>query len=417
MPTYLTKVRKDSGETVTQLIAVPQEDQLGEYLSKVDGFVVDCSEYDDRSVTLNTGQFTGNHTISQPKTKLRRLRSKPTEIVTFSWYLHTLVSAGVPLARGLSIVKTQLESPDWEEAISRVIAALERGEAFGDSMKKIQGFFPSHFIHLVEVGELAGNLDEVLKELAIYYEKQLESKSRVKGALAYPAMLIGACTVVIFFLVAFVLPRIAKMFVNMQIELPWITSALMSLSGVLRTYFPLILFGLAASAAAFMVARKTPQGKRFLHTLYLRLPLFGTLYRKFLMARFCQTLSVLQRSGVSLLVSLNLSKQGLENVVLEDFFSTVERNLQEGASLGDQMSRSPYVPEMVSSMISVGEETGQLTEMLKNVSRFYERDIDQTVRTIPKLIEPTVIVAMTGIVGLLAASVFIPLSKLTKGIG
>ncbi|MEM7166055.1 MAG: type II secretion system F family protein [Planctomycetota bacterium] len=416
MPTYRTKIRKDTGETVEQLIAVPHADQLGEHLTQIDGLVVGCSEYDTSSDQL-TVQTRASIELAQPKGKQPKLRSKPTEIVTFSWYLFTLVSAGVPLARGLSIVRTQLESPDWEKAIGRVIGSLERGDAFADAMRKIPGFFPSHFIHLVEVGEIAGNLDQVLQELATYYEKQLESKSRVKSALAYPAMLIGACTLVIFFLVAFVLPRIAKMFVNMQIELPWITSALMTLSDFLRSNLLLIFAGLVATATAFFVARKTPGGTRFLHKTYLRLPVFGLLYRKFLMARFCQTLSLLQKSGVSLLVSLNLARAGLENVILEDFFVEVERNLQEGASLGEEMARSPYVPEMVSSMISVGEETGQLTEMLINVSRFYERDIDQTVRTLPKLIEPTVIVAMTGIVGLLAASVFVPLSKLTKGIG
>lgn len=415
MPTYVTKVRKDTGETVEQMLTVPQESQLGEYLARVDGFVLDCTLHQTQvhEATLRDP----NARRPESRGKSSQLRSRPSDLVSFSWYLYTMVHAGVPLARALDIVRAQMEPPEWKTVISDLISSLEKGESFADSMKRFPKFFPSHFVHLVEVGEIAGNLDRVLEELAVYYEKQMENKSRVKGALAYPVLLICACVVVIFFLVTFVLPRIAKMFTNMDVQLPWITEFLLTVSHFLRGNLPWIGAGVVAVGAALIFAKSTPTGRRTADWLALNTPVIGGLYRKFLLARFCQTLALLQRSGVSLLVSLNLARAGLANIVLEDFMNQVEKNLREGSPLGEELARSPYVPDMVSSMISVGEETGQLSSMLDNVSRFYDREIDQIVRTLPKIIEPTIIIMMTGVVGLLAASIFVPLSKLAKGFG
>lgn len=429
MPTYVTRIRKDSGETVEQLLSVPEE-ELTTALARLDGFVLACEPYEPGRDAGRTAQPTVSRsrpgapaTESRPgagpaaRAGDRRVRSRPADLVSFTWYLYTLVHAGVPLARALQIVRGQLEDPAWQRVLGSLLTSLEKGETLADSLGRFPRFFPTHFVHLIEVGELAGNLDQVLLELATYYEKQMENRARMRGALAYPALLIGACTVVVFFLVAFVLPRIARMFVNMNIEMPWITSMLLDLSDFLRATLPLWAGLLLTLPIALGLARRSPAGRRFLARLALGLPLFGLVYRKFVMARFCQTLALLQRSGVSILVGLDLARQGLGNVVLMDFLRGVEQNLREGAALGEELARSPYVPPMVSSMIAVGEESGRLTEMLSNVARFYERDIDQLVKTLPKMIEPTIIVLMTGIVGLLAASIFIPLSQLTQGVG
>lgn len=415
MPVYRTKIRKHTGETVEQNLVVPRESQLGEYLSKTDGFVLDCVQIPNPSPPPL--EAPSSSAAVKDLGKMRSLRSNPRDLLSFTWYIFTLASAGVPLARALEIIQRQMEPPEWKTVIGHIISCLERGESLADSMKQFPRFFPSQYVHMVDVGEVSGNMTLVLEDLAKHYEKQLDSRARVKSALAYPALLMGACLLVIFFLIAFILPRIAKMFVKVGSELPWVTEALLTLSGFLRGHVPHLAVLAAALVAACLVAGKTPKGRVTLAILKLRTPLFGTLYQKFLLGNFCQTLALLQRSGVSLLVSLRLSRQGVPNVVLEEFLAVVEKNLQEGASLGEELGRSPFVPAMVSSMIAVGEETGQLAEMLAKVSYFYEREIDQFTRTIPKIIEPLVIVLMTGVVGLIAASVFVPLSKLAKGFG
>lgn len=414
MPTYVTRIRKDSGETVEQLISVPAEDQLSQALSRVDGFVMSWAPYSAPSSPAPATTAPG--ATRRSTSPDARLRSRPSEIVTFSWYLYTLLHAGVPLARGLHVLRSQLPTPQWHHVLGTLIHSLESGETFADSLQRFPRFFPSHFAHLVEVGELAGNLDTVLLELATTFEKQLENRARLRGALAYPCFLLGACGLVVVFLIAFVLPRIARMFTNMSVEMPWITRFLLALSDALRTYYPAVLVLSAAALIGVVAAHRLPGGRRVLAHGILRAPLLGPFMQRVLLARFCQTLALLQRSGVSLLVSLALARQGLGNVVLEEFMLEVERNLREGAPLGVELARSPFVPEMVSSMVSVGEETGRLPEMLSNVTRFYERDMDHLVRTLPKVIEPAIIVVMTGVVGMLAASIFIPLAQLTQGI-
>ncbi|MGE3163695.1 MAG: type II secretion system F family protein [Planctomycetota bacterium] len=415
MPVYRTKVRKHTGETVEQTLVVPRESQLGEYLARTDGFVLDCVPLANPT---SPAAESSTSTVPARDPRLHRsVRAHPSDLLSFTWYLFTLASAGVPLARALDIIQRQIDVPEWKLVIGHIISCLERGESLADSMRQFPRFFPTQYVHMVDVGEISGNMTLVLEDLAKHYERQLESRARVKSALAYPVLLMLACVVVIFFLIAFILPRIAKMFVKVGTELPWVTEALLTLSGFLRSHIPHLAVALGAAVALYGFASKTPRGRFVLAKIQLRAPLIGKLYQKFLIANFCQTLALLQRSGVSLLVSLRLSRQGVPNVVLEEFLAGVEKNLQEGSSLGEELARSPFVPTMVSSMITVGEETGQLAEMLAKVSYFYEREIEQFARTIPKIVEPAVIVLMTGVVGLLAASVFVPLSKLAKGFG
>ena len=417
MPTYVAKLRKTSGETEEKLLTVPDETLLGEYLSRLDGFVVGCTPYDDEPETLApTVAMTVQTTVPVTQTKSSG-RGNASELLAFTWYLQTMVAAGIPLARALGVIQGQLESASWHRVIGQVISQLEKGESFADSLKRHPKFFPEHFVHLIDVGEISGNLDRVLTDLAAHGEKQLETRSQIKSALAYPLVLLTACGGVCVFLVAVVLPRISKIFTRLELDLPWITQMLLGVSAALRSGLPLILSAIAAATIGGFLALRTPTGRQLWHTALLRCPGFGMFYKKVLMSRFCRTLALLLQSGVPLLVSLELARAGLGNQVLEQFIADVERELQEGASLGEELARSPHIPDIVSTMVSVGEESGQLSHMFANVSRFYERDVDRTVKALPKILEPLIIVFMTAIVGLIGASVFIPLAQIPQGFG
>ena len=412
MPTYLTKIRKPTGETEEHLLTVPQDGRLEDYLSRLQGLVIDCEPYESSPAV-----------VARPETpavdagREIRWRSHATDLLVFTSYLQTLVHAGVPLARSLEIVRNQMTAERWPIVIRELIASLQKGNSFADSLRRFPRFFPTYYVHLVDVGEVSGNLGLVLEKLATYGERQLENRGRLIGVMIYPALLVSACGGAVLFLIVFVLPRLARMFENLDLPLPALTRGLLSIGVGLREHGLLVLAVAVATVGGLVAASRTPRGQRVLARLLLTMPLFGKFYRKVLLSRFCQTLSLLQSSGVSLLVSLNLARTGIGNPELEEFFADVERNLQEGAPLGEQMARSPHVPEMVSSMVSVGEETGRLSEMLQNVSRFYERDIELNIRSIPKILEPAVIVFMTIVVGTIAASVFLPLATLTRGLG
>lgn len=416
MPTYVTKIRNEDGSTREKVLSVPDASQLSQYLSRLDGFVVECQPYEEPISSEAAPTLVG------PSAKVRspqaaRYRLSPRDLVLFSWYLHTLLNAGVSLVKALQIVTNQLEEPTWKIVLPEVIASLERGESLADAFSRYPGCFPHHYLHLVEVGEVSGQLDPVLRELAIHGEKQLETRSKIRGALTYPAVLFFACSSVLTFLVAFVIPRIAKMFDNAKVELPIFTKVLVHGGQLLRDNIFWFLGALVVAALGVVIASRTPPGQLARSWIALHVPLFGKLYQKFVLAGYCRTLSLLHHSGVSLLVSLDLARQGVRNLLIRDFLGGVEKNLEEGAELGIELARCPYIPEMVSSMITVGEETGRLNDMLEKVTHFYERDIDQTVTLLPKLLEPIVIVTMTAVVGLIATSVFVPLSQLTSGIG
>lgn len=416
MPTFVTKIRGEDGTTREKVVTVPDAAQLSQYLSRIDGFVVECQPFEDDSPSGSAPTIAGSRAGTQKRSKNRQ-RVTTGELVLFSWYLHTLLNAGVSLVKALTIVTQQLEHPTWKEVLPEIVSDLERGEALADSLNRYPGCFPHHFVHLIEVGEVAGQLDPVLRELALHGERQIETRGKIKGALTYPAVLLFACGTVITFLIAFVMPRVAKMFKNADVELPTITKILVNSGQFMRGNLLWIAAAVALVAVGLSFFARLPIGQRTRSWLSISLPLFGKLYQKFVFAGYCRTLSLLHHSGVSLLVSLELARDGVKNVLIKDFLTGVEKNLEEGAELGVELARCPYIPDMVSSMITVGEETGRLNDMLDKVTQFYDRDIDQTVTLLPKMLEPMVIVAMTGVVGMIAASVFIPLSQLTSGIG
>ena len=391
------------------MLTVPSEDQLNEYLTRIEGFVLEC--------TRHTGDVPTPRTTQASPPGQSRVGAKHQELVSFSWYLHTLIEAGVPLLKSLQIVSRQMPSESWQAVIAALVEDLRRGESFGDAIKRFPRCFPKPYVHMIEVGELSGQLDEVLSQLARYGEKQLETRSRIKAALAYPSFLVISCAGVTVFLMTFVLPKVAKMFTRAKLELPAVTQLAMNLSNFMRENAITLLVGVVGTVIGAILWRNHPSGKRAWSTVALHMPCVGGLYRKYVLASYCRTLSLLNRTGVSLLVSLAVARNGVSNSVLSEFLERVEDSLQEGAALGEERARSPYIPEMVSSMISVGEETGRLSDMLQNVTRFYERDIDQTIQLLPKIVEPIVIVVMTGVVALIATSVFLPLSKLTAGVG
>ncbi len=409
MPTYMAKIRKPTGETADQLVSVPSDSQLGEFLARIDGCVLAVTPFQARGADDSRRVTTAS---AQTDT---RSRSRLSDLVLFTWHLHTLLQAGVPLVRALHVVQGEMEQAAWSKVLGRVIAQLEKGESFADSLRKFPRFFPDQFTHLIDVGEVSGNLDKVLHELATHGEKQLETRSQIGSALAYPLVLIGACGGVVLFLVSFVLPRIAGVFANMKMELPWITRTLLAIGEGMRSRLWLGVFIAGALAAGFVMLTRVPATRRWLDRALITLPGAGMLARKVILARFCRTLALLQRSGVSLLVSLSLARHGLRNMPLEEFFERVERQVSDGAPLGKELARSPYIPTMVSTMVTVGEESGQLSQMFGHVARFYERDVERTVRLLPKILEPLIIVVMTAVVGVIAASIFIPLARLPQG--
>ncbi|MEM7233360.1 MAG: type II secretion system F family protein [Planctomycetota bacterium] len=410
MPTYVTKVRYQDGTTGEQLLTVPSEAQLNDYLAKVDGFVVDYERYVEDDPAPKTVSVEDRRAPSKARVPYK-------ELVSFSWYLYTLVEAGVPLLKALQVVAGQMESETWKSVLDQVTDDLQRGESLGESLRRFPRCFPKHYVHLVEVGEISGQLDRVLEQLALHGEKQIDTRGRIRSALAYPAFLLFSCVGVIGFLMVFVLPKVSKMFTRASLELPTVTRIAMGASTFMKENIILLMLGAVAGVTAIVVTRTRPAMQNFWSRVALNMPCLGMLYQKYIMANYCRTLALLNQAGVSILVSLEVARNGLNNTVLRDFFVTVEANLQEGESLGAELSKSAYVPEMVSSMIGVGEETGRLSDMLQNVTRFYERDIDQTIQILPKIVEPLVIVMMTGVVALIATSVFLPLSKLTAGIG
>jgi general secretion pathway protein F len=274
--------------------------------------------------------------------------------------------------------------------------------------------FPPLYVNMVAAGEASGTLETVLERLSDFMEGQARLKGKLISALAYPVLMTLIATALVAALMVGVVPKVTSMFESLQQELPWYTALLIFVSQTLATYWWLILGVLGGSIYGFRRWRATPKGRLTWDRFILRVPIFGRLNLLVAVARFSRTLSTLLASGVALLSAMDIVKSVLGNAQLELVVKDAISSIREGESIADPLRRSGYFPPMVTHMIAVGERSGQLEQMLQNVSRTYESDIETKVTTLTALLEPLIIVVMGGMVAFIAMSIILPLVQMNQ---
>jgi general secretion pathway protein F len=341
-------------------------------------------------------------------------RPSASDVAVLTRQLATLVRAGVPLVESITALVDQVEKESLVRILTDVAENLKEGINFATCLSAHPKVFPSLYVNMVAAGEASGTLEGVLERLADFMEGQARLKGKLISALAYPVLMTLIAAVLVAALMIGVVPKVTTMFENMQQELPWYTALLIFVSDTLAAYWWLILGGIALAIYVFRRWRSAPAGRMIWDRFMLRVPIFGRLNLLVAVARFSRTLSTLLASGVALLPAMDIVKSVLENVQLELVVKTAIGSIREGESIAEPLRRSGYFPPMVTHMIAVGEKTGQLEQMLQNVSRAYEADVETRVTALTSLLEPLIIVVMGGMVAFIAMAIIMPLVQMNQ---
>jgi general secretion pathway protein F len=341
-------------------------------------------------------------------------RASTGDVAVMTRQLATLVRAGVPLVDSISALVDQVEKESLVRVLTTVRESLKAGTAFSKTLEAHPKVFPILFVNMVAAGEASGTLESVLDRLADFMEGQARLKGKVTAALAYPILMMFIGGVMVSVLMIAVVPKVVSIFDNLGQELPWYTRLLIVVSNVFAGYWWLLLMIGGISAYVFRRWKRTPQGRLQFDTLMLRIPIFGRLNLLVAVARFARTLSTLLANGVQLLTAMNIVKNVLGNALLESIVATAIGSIREGESIAEPLRRSGEFPPMVTHMIAIGERTGQLEQMLENVSRAYEADVEVKVVALTSLLEPLMIVALGGVVGFITMAILMPLVQMNQ---
>ncbi len=344
---------------------------------------------------------------------------KNRDLVIFTRELSTMVSAGVPLPRALGTLGDQSENKYFQEVIRGIDHQIESGAPLSDAMAKYPKVFSEVYINMVAAGEAGGILDDILKRLATQVEKDETIHKKIKAAMAYPIVILTITILAFFGIMIFILPKIAKIIKDLagpNAQLPVYTRVLLKISTFVQHDFIFIFVALAAAVWSFKHYIGTEHGKYVWHGFLLRVPIFGPVVAKIVVARFSRTFASLMGSGVSILEALEVTGKAVGNKVIQKELADIAANVKNGQPLGKQLMEAPFFPPIVGQMMSVGEETGKIDQVLVKVADFYEEEVDTVIDSLASIIEPVMIIVLGAIVGVIAASVMGPIANLSKQI-
>lgn len=346
-----------------------------------------------------------------------RRKVRPTDLAVFSRQFATLVNGGLPILRSLEAMIEHTENPALREALQQVHEEVRGGAILHESMAKRPEAFPELFVSMVRAGEASGQLGTVLKWLADFQEREQERRSQVRSALMYPALLIIVGSIAVFVLVTFFIPRFATIFEELDQALPALTQTVIGISRFFGHWWWAILLGLLGSRMLLRWYSRTPNGRYRLDTLKLRLPLWGGLVRKIAVARFARTLATLLRGGVPILEALEVVRDVVGNERIGRAIDQVRQRVREGESLAAECRATGLFPALLTHMMAVGEETGNLENVLEAVANAYDVEVDNTMRGLISLLEPVIILTMGALIGIVVFSMLLPIFQMRVSLG
>lgn len=341
---------------------------------------------------------------------------KPKELSAFTRQLSTLLRAGMPLLRGLEVLARQERNLGFQRIIESLTEAIKSGGTLSEAMGRHPRVFDRLYINMIKAGEAGGVLDVVLDRLARFQEKSLQLRGKITAAMAYPLIVMVVAAVILVGLLVFVVPRFKQIFADLLkgAPLPTLTQLVLTISDAVKDHWLIVLGGLVMTWIAFGFFRRTHSGARFLGTLVVRLPLFGDLFLKGIVARFGRTLGTLLSSGVPILPALLITRDTCGNARVGAAITEVHDRVKEGAPVARPLEATAVFPPMVTSMIDVGEHTGQLPEMLGKVADIYEDEVDNAVAGLSSLIEPILVLFLALVVGTIVIALFLPIVRIVQ---
>jgi len=329
-------------------------------------------------------------------------------LTQFTKQLSTMISAGVPILQSLEILYRSEKNPSLKSAVKKIAAAVGEGKTISEAMSEQKGF-DKLYCNLVKAGESGGILDQILNKLATHMEKQEKTKAQIKSAMMYPAIVILVGIVVIWAMMFFVVPQFMGMLKESGQEIPWITQLVVDIADFVGNYSIIMVPAFFVVVAFIVSFVRTPGGKIVFDNFIMKVPVFGGIVIKGNLSSFSNTLATLLGAGVSLMDSLDICVETIDNSVIANDLKDVKKKIMEGKTMTEPLSKIEYFPELVTQMIKVGEQTGQVDQMLARVAVVFEDEVDQLIGTMTKMIEPLIIVGLGGIIAVILVAMYLPI--------
>ncbi|MGA1869226.1 MAG: type II secretion system inner membrane protein GspF [bacterium] len=349
------------------------------------------------------------------KGKFRQIRQK--DIASFTRQLATLLKADMPLDHSLTAIIEQIENEFFKKTIIQIREKVKEGLSLGDALSEHPSTFSDFYIQMIKAGETSGALDIILERLAVYLEKKNQQQQKVWSALAYPILMISIGIIALIFIVIFVVPTITNIFSEMSQQLPLPTEIVFSISLFLKAYwFPLVII-LLVSILVFRHYMHTESGRFLTDSISLKIPLIGGLVQKLAVTRFAQTLGTLINGGVPILEAMRIVKHIVNNQVMSNAIDNVCNSIKEGEGIASPLKRTGIFPPIVIHMISVGEKSGQIEEMLENIAESYELEVEATLNSVTSLLEPLIILFMGVVVAFIVMAILLPIFEMNQLVG
>jgi type IV pilus assembly protein PilC len=402
MPIYLWKGVNSYGEKRKGKIDAPTEAAAEAQLRKTRITIT--------SLKLQPKDIFENISLFQPKVTGK-------DVVIFTRQLSTMIDAGLPLVQSLEILGNQQENATFKKMLTEVRMDVETGTTFADAMKKHDKAFDTLYCNMVDAGEVGGILDTILRRLAVFMEKNMALKKKVKGAMTYPVICLAISFIITAVILIFVVPVFSKMFAEFGHALPVPTQFVVDASKFAQQRWYVIIAIMIAASVVFKKIQATERGRFAIDRMLLNAPIMGTLLRRIAVAKFTRTLGTMIQSGVPILESLNVVARTAGNKIIEQAVIRVADSITEGRTIAEPLEETGVFPSMVVQMINVGESTGALDIMLEKIADFYDEEVDQAVENLTSAIEPVMMVFLGGLIGGLVIAMYLPIFQMASVVG
>ena len=400
MKKFAYRAMKADGKKVEEEIEAESRDEVVATITSLGYYPLKIEELENKGM----GDITFNKKITVKDLSL------------FCRQMYTMLDAGISITNALDMLSTQVTNVKLKEILLEIEDDVKRGEMLSTSMKKYPDDFPKLLISMVESGEASGNLDEMMLRMSVHFEKENKINNKVKSAMIYPIILACVAVIAIIVIMVFVMPTFQEIFAAEGLELPFITKALIGISDFMSSYIIYILLVVAAMVFGIIKFKNTDKGYVFFSKLKLKLPILNNLNKKIIVSRFTRTLATLLTSGVSIIDALPIVQGVLRNSVAEEELEGIKEKVSRGDGLSEPIKESLVFPDMLASMIKIGEESGALDDMLNKTADFYDEEVDQAITTATSMLEPALIIVMGISIGTMVLAIMLPMFDMYAGL-
>ncbi len=399
MAQFKYKARDGRGELITGVLNAPSAEDAGRLLRGDGKFVVKIEK--TKEVAAQAKQSTGG---GGGGGKIRR-----SEVITFSHQLAVMVDTGVPISEALECASQQTENEAFKAVLKNISDQVQAGNDLSSALRSHPKIFPPVMTSLVRASEVSGTMGKMLDRISGYLSKEMQTAKKIKGALTYPAFMLGMVVLVTTFLLVFVLPKFAGIYQAKGTALPMPTQMLLGMSGTLVENWHLWLGSVIMGVTGIYFAIGTPAGQRFFDYFKIHMPIIGPLFNKLYLTRSCRTMGTMVTAGVPVLDMIEIVREVTSNSLYEDLWDDADGRLRQGSQLSDSLFASPLIPRSVAQMVYSGERSGRIGDVMERIAEYTESDFDEQIKTTTSLIEPIMTATMGVIIGFVAIAMLLPI--------